>query len=123
MLQAVWIEFPVKDLERAQKFYQTLFELQPTDIVDDGVRRTTTLTNTGDGGSAGISLNQTANFEPNDKGAFVYLYAGEDLTHHLSRVEPAGGKIITGKTYMEGAGYYAAVQDTEGNVFALYSTK
>jgi uncharacterized protein len=122
MLNAVWIEIPVKDLDRAMKFYQTVFELSPTEIGDEGVRVTTTLTN-GDGKSAGISLNKTANFEPMDKGTLVYLDAGEDLTDHLNRIEPAGGKIVEKKTSMGAAGWYATFLDTEGNIFALYSVK
>jgi uncharacterized protein len=120
MIQAVWIEIPVKDLDRVLAFYQKVFELGTIDIGDDGVRRTCTLTNT-EGNGVGISLNQTANFEPSDKGILVYLDTGEDLADHLNRVEPAGGQVVESKTSMGGAGWYATVKDTEGNLFALYS--
>ena len=120
-MQAVWIEIPVKDLERAMAFYQELFGLEPTDILDEGVRRTTTLTNTNEGGQAGLSLNQTANFTPSDHGPLVYLNAGADLSDHLARVEPAGGKIVEPKTSMGAMGDYATFLDTEGNLLALYS--
>lgn len=121
MIQAVWIEIPVKDLERAMQFYQTLFELEATPILDEGVRRTTTLTNTTEGGGVGISLNQTANFEPSNKGPLVYLSTNEDIPGYLARVEAAGGKIVEGKTSMGEAGHYATILDTEGNMLALYS--
>ena len=121
-MQAVWIEIPVVDLERAMKFYQTLFKLEPTEISTEDVRRTTTLYYTPEGGP-GISLNQTNNFEPSDKGTLVYLDTGEDLTEHLGRVEPAGGAIVEQKTSMGEAGYYATFRDTEGNLLALYSVK
>lgn len=120
-MQAVWVEIPVKDLDRAMAFYQAVFQLAPTEILDDGVRRTTTLVNTTPEGRAGISLNQTADFEPGGKGPLVYLDAGEDLTPHLERVEPAGGTILDSKTSMGAAGYYATFLDTEGNCLALYS--
>jgi predicted enzyme related to lactoylglutathione lyase len=120
-MQAVWIEIPVKDLDRAMAFYQAVFQLEPTEIMTDAVRRTTTLVNTTEQGGVGLSLNQTANFEPSDKGVLVYLDAGEDLTHHLQRAETAGGKIIEGKTSMGQAGNYATILDTEGNCLALYS--
>jgi uncharacterized protein len=123
MFQAVWIEIPVKDIERALKFYQTLFELEAIEITNDGVRRTATLFGDPTGQKAGISLNQTANFEPSDKGVFVYLDAGEDLTEHLNRVEPAGGKVVEGKTSMGEAGWFASFTDTEGNLLALYSVR
>ena len=122
MIQAVWIEIPVVDLARAMKFYQAVFELPATEVTDDGTRKTITLFGGADG-QAGISLNQTKNFEPGDRGILVYLAAGDELSAHLLRVEPAGGHIIEEKTSMGGAGYYALVKDTEGNLFALYSFK
>jgi predicted enzyme related to lactoylglutathione lyase len=121
-MQPVWIEIPVVDLERAMNFYQKLFNLEPTAISTEDVRRTTTLYYTPEGGP-GISLNQTNNFEPSDKGTLVYLDTGEDLTEHLSRVEPAGGAIVERKSSMGEAGYYATFRDTEGNLLALYSVK
>ncbi len=120
-MQAVWIEIPVHDIERALTFYQTVFNLQPTEIYTDEVRRITTLINTTPEGRAGISLNQTKNFEPGRHGPLVFLNVGEDLTDHLNRVEPAGGKIVEPKTSMGDAGNYATFLDTEGNLLALYS--
>jgi uncharacterized protein len=120
-MQAVWIELPVKDLDRALAFYQSVFHCQPLDVLDDGVRRTVTLMNTSPEGRPGISLNQTTNFEPGNTGPLVYLDAGEDLTEHLNRVVPAGGTLIEAKTSMGEAGNYATFLDTEGNMLALYS--
>lgn len=115
-IQPIWIEVPVKNIERAAQFYAALFKLS-YQITDDGTRRTTTLN--GDG--VGFSLNQTHNFEPSDKGPLVYLDAGDDLNDLLPHVQPAGGKIITPKTSMGAIGNYALIQDTEGNILALYS--
>lgn len=120
MLKPVWIEIPVKDLERALAFYRSVFELEATEIEDDGERRTTTLSNTGEDGAPGIALNQTANFEPSDKGVLIYVDAGGSINETLPRVEPAGGKVVTPKTSMGQAGNYALILDTEGNTLALY---
>jgi len=119
MLQAVWIEIPVKNLERAIEFYRAVFGLEATEVADDGVRRTTTLYR-GSETAAGISLNQTRDFEPSDRGPLVYLYNGENIDTVLPRVEPAGGKVTSGKTSMGQAGNLALVVDTEGNTLALY---
>jgi predicted enzyme related to lactoylglutathione lyase len=119
-MQVVWVEIPVKDLDRASTFYQTVFNLQPTEIGDDGVRRTTTLANTNEG-QPGISLNQTQNFEPSNKGTLVYIDTGGDLPGHLERAESAGGKVVEPKTAMGDAGSYATIEDTEGNLLALYT--
>lgn len=119
-LTAIWVEIPVKDLERAMRFYQTVFELEMGPIDDEGIRRHTALAHYSEG-RPGISLNQTANFEPGDKGVLVYLHVGEDSAPLLARVEAAGGKIIENKTLMGSAGYYATILDSEGNILALYS--
>ncbi|MBK8026204.1 MAG: VOC family protein [Chloroflexi bacterium] len=121
MTSVVWVEVPVKDIERAARFYKSVFQLEAGNVQDDGARRTLTLFGDGGSGGPGFSLNQTANFEPGDRGIYVYIDCGADLSEHLGRIEPAGGIVVTGKTYMAGAGYYASVKDTEGNLFALYS--
>lgn len=122
MLQAVWVEIPVTNLERALGFYRAVFGLGDTEIVDDGVRRTATCFMGSPEGAAGISLNQTQNFEPSDRGPLVYLYNGEDINTILPRVEAAGGQVTTGKTTMGEAGNYALILDTEGNTLALYDS-
>jgi len=118
VMQAVWVELPVRDLERAATFYQTVFGLPAGEISDEGVRRTITLVNPGESGP-GVSLNQTANFEPSSSGTLVYLQTDSDA---LGRVSGAGGKIVQDKTSMGESGYFATVQDTEGNLLALYFT-
>ncbi|HML21724.1 MAG TPA: VOC family protein [Aggregatilinea sp.] len=123
MLKVVWVEIPVKDLDRALKFYNTVFGLTASEVADDGVRRTVVLAYEHGTDKPGISLNQTANFEPSDHGVYVYLDCGEDLVAPMGRVEAAGGKVLTEKTYMEDAGYYASVLDSEGNLIGLYSAE
>ncbi len=115
-MQAVWVEIPVVDLERAATFYQTVFGLPAGKIDDDGVRRTLTLFNPTEGGM-GISLNQNAGFEPSDKGVYVYFRSEGDT---LEKVTAAGGKVVQDKTSMGDAGTFASIQDTEGNVLGLY---
>jgi uncharacterized protein len=115
-MQAVWVEIPVRDLERAATFYQTVFGLPAGEVRDEGVRRTLTLVNPGEGG-VGISLNQSVDFEPSSSGTFVYMQSEGDA---LEKVSAAGGKVIQGKTSMGDAGTYATIQDTEGNLLALY---
>ena len=120
MLKPVWIEIPVKDIDRALAFYQAVFELDATEIGDDGVRRTVTLSQSSESEAPGISLNQTANFEPSDKGVLIYFDTGGNINDVLPRVEPAGGRVTTPKTSMGESGYYALIVDTEGNTLALW---
>jgi len=118
-VQIVWIEIPVLNLERAQKFYETVFDFSHVEIRDEGARRVATLTR-GEAGQPGFSLNQTANFTPSENGVLVYLMIDNAIEPVLARVEAAGGTIVTPKTSMGEAGNYALVRDTEGNVLAIY---
>ena len=119
-LNPVWIEIPCKDIQRALKFYEAIFGVT-AEVTDDGERKTATLVYTP--GGVGISLNQTANFKPSDKGVYVYLDAGEDITAVLPKVQAAGGKALTDKISMGDAGFYATILDSEGNAVGLYSAK
>lgn len=121
MFKVLWVEIPVKNLERAMKFYETVFDLPPMEVIDEGIRRHATL-NPG-GGETGGSINLTENFEPGDKGALVYLYMPDELGIHLEKVVAAGGKVVEGKTPMGETGFYATILDSEGNILALYSSK
>lgn len=119
--QIVWAEIPAQDIERAQKFYEAAFGLAGEGIVDDGIRKTTTLSTPENG--AGLSLTQVSNFEPRDNGTLVYLSAmgEESVETTLQKIETAGGKSMSGKNSMgAGMGFYAIFQDTEGNVLALH---
>ncbi|GIK30392.1 MAG: VOC family protein [Anaerolineae bacterium] len=122
MLQIVWFEIPVHDIERAVAFYTAAFGLDEVKIMDDGTRRTATLRNTSEGGIPGVSLTQTPGFEPsNQRGPWAYLDAMSDFDAAVARVKAAGGTIVAEKTSMGEAGSYASILDTEGNLLALYT--
>jgi predicted enzyme related to lactoylglutathione lyase len=114
-MQAVWVEIPALDIERAAKFYESVFGLPTGEIVNDGARRTVTFAN-GEHG-AGISLNQTADFPSSATGPLVYFSGASDS---LEQVEASGGKVLLPRTSMGESGFYALVLDSEGNQLALY---
>jgi len=122
-LHISWVEIPVKDIDRALKFYREVFQLPEIPLIDDGPRRTATIVHSKESGKAGVSLNQTANFEPGDKGPLAYFEVGAHLTltAMLNRAETNGGKISAGMTDMGGGVNYAMFVDTEGNTVALSS--
>lgn len=118
-----WFEIPATNLERAQKFYETIFSISmiPMDLpnikmrmfpIDDMV--------TGIGGavvdSGGFHRPSTTD------GPLIYLNANPDLQGVLDKVEAAGGKILVPKTEISpDYGYMAVLVDTEGNRIALHS--
>jgi predicted enzyme related to lactoylglutathione lyase len=117
-----WFEIPVTDFERAKKFYATILDAEimempfpdgkygmlPADMMNGGV---------------GGGIVEGEGFVPSDKGTIVYLNVGDDLSVALSRVEPAGGKIIVPKMSIGGNGFMAHFMDTEGNRVAFHSRK
>jgi predicted enzyme related to lactoylglutathione lyase len=120
--RTVWIEIPAKDIGRAARFYSSVFG-EDLQIDDDGTRRTATFPHDSDTG-VGVSLNQTTNFEPGNKGPLVYIQAmNDDMASALAKVEAAGGKVVTPRTSMGTSSFYGLFQDTEGNTLAFYASK
>ena len=118
-----WVEIPVTNLERAIKFYETVFgfkmtrnEMGPLDMAwFPWVEKTA--------GAAGSLVFHEEFYKPSPDGALVYFSSQTgDLINELSKVEDAGGKIIQPKTLIkEEIGYMALFIDTEGNRIALHS--
>ncbi|MEI9973881.1 MAG: hypothetical protein WDO73_18600 [Ignavibacteriota bacterium] len=52
----------------------------------------------------------------------MYLNANPNLDAVLARVETAGGKIVVPRTALPaGMGFWARIQDTEGNLVGLHA--
>jgi len=117
-----WFEIPVKDFSRAKAFYSTLFGEEVTEMpIPEG--KYGILPNEMQNGGVGGAIVEAQGYEPNTKGALVYLNGGDDLSVSLSKVEKAGGKIVLPKTSIGENGYMAHFIDTEGNKVALHSMK
>jgi predicted enzyme related to lactoylglutathione lyase len=117
-----WVEIPAENFERAQKFYETIFDAQVTSVpFPRGKYGLFPLDQEAKGGGGAIV--EGPGYEPSDaKGALVYLDRGDqDLNVPLSKVEAAGGKILLPKTDNAGFGFVAQFIDTEGNRMGLHS--
>ena len=119
-----WFEIPVSNMDRAIRFYETVFQfkidrhtLDSLDMgwfpwVDQGL---------GSGGSLVYTGNDF--YKPTSEGTLVYFTAHSgDLANELSRVEEAGGTILVQKRQIsEEHGFMAIILDSEGNRIALHS--
>ena len=118
-----WFEIPATDIDRAQKFYETVFqiEMQPMDFqqtkmrmfpIDDPMK-----------GIGGTLIDSGGFHKPSSTdGPLIYLNGNPDVQIFLDRVEAAGGKIMVPKTEISPEyGYMAVFTDTEGNRIALHS--
>jgi predicted enzyme related to lactoylglutathione lyase len=120
-----WFEIPVTNMERAIKFYETVFgftltrwPMEPMEMVmfpgvPDAI------------GAAGSLVYYPEYYKPSTEGVKIFFSTqAEDLSVELSRVEAAGGKVVMPKTLItEEIGYWGQFIDTEGNCIALHSLK
>jgi len=118
-----WFEIGTADLDRATKFYETIFniKLNPLDLenikmrmfpIDDMM--------TGTGGA--LVFTNGFHKPSSTDGPLIYLNGNPDVQLVLDRVEAAGGKIMVPKTEISAEyGYMAVIIDSEGNRIGLHS--
>ncbi len=116
----VWFDIPVKNLDRAMKFYSQVMSVELKSL-QIGPNKQANFPFTP--GVASGSLKESKGVEPSAMGTMVYINGGEDLSIPLARVEAAGGTIIKNKTRIGENGFMAIFKDTEGNHVALHSRK
>jgi len=115
-----WFEIPVRDLNRAQRFYESVLgrTLRPETM---GEERMAGFPAEGGRAQGCIHLSSTS-VPPSAAGTRVYLDCSPSLDAALARVQGAGGRITTPKVALPpGMGYFAHVADTEGNVVGLHA--
>lgn len=118
---AGWFEIPTQNMERAVKFYESVFEVK-LELQDFGELQMAWFPWDHQGLGAGGSLvYQPEHYQPGQTGTLVY-FACDDLSHELSRIERAGGEVLQPKTEIApDIGFMALFLDTEGNRLALHS--
>lgn len=116
----VWFEIPVSDMERAKKFYETVFKID-INIVDFGGLLMGWFPDQGEVNGARGTLIKQESYIPSQEGTLVY-FGCDDVQNELDRVKKAGGKIYQPKTEISPEhGCMGVFIDTEGNRVALHS--
>ena len=115
-MKAIWIELPALDLDRATRFYSTVFGHAEPEVLDDGTRAITVVP-----GTPTVSLNHTADYRPGEPGILPYFTVDESLSAALDRVVDAGGSVVEPPGERPGYGFFSVVRDTEGNQVYLHS--
>jgi predicted enzyme related to lactoylglutathione lyase len=116
-----WFEIAVSDIERATKFYETIFSVKMEPWEGPDLKMALFPADSAKGVLGG-ALAQSPWHHPSGAGVVIYLNANPDLINVLNRIEAAGGSIIMPKTLItEQIGYMACFTDTEGNTIALHS--
>lgn len=117
-----WFEIPATDLERASKFYETIFDcsLIPMDMPNNLRMRMFPVE---EGTTGGALCHHPEFYKPSSDGPVLYLNGNPDLQLVLDRITDAGGTIIMPKTEIDPQiGYMAMFIDSEGNRIALHSS-
>ncbi len=118
-----WFEIPTIDIDRAQKFYETIFDIKMQAMDFQQIKmRMFPLDNPMEG--VGGTLVNSGGFHKASatEGPLIYLNGNPDVQIILDKVEAAGGKILVPKsTISEEYGDMAVMLDTEGNRIALHN--
>jgi predicted enzyme related to lactoylglutathione lyase len=116
----VYFEIPVIDMERATRFYSTVFNFKfDTTIIDKNEMALFPFTEEKSGISGALAKGEI--YKPTKDGVLIYFNtANMDETLRLANAN--GGQIIYPKTD-NGIGLVAEFEDTEGNRIALYQSK
>lgn len=117
-----WFEIPAADINRAQKFYEAIFDIEMVPLdVQQLIMRLFPIENPMNIG--GALCHHPEFYKPSaTDGPLIYLNGNPDVQIILDKIEAAGGKIIVPKTQITPEyGYMAIFIDTEGNRIALHS--
>ena len=119
-----WFEIPVADMERAIKFYETVFETKLSRNKMGPLDMAWFQWDEVNGKGAGGTLVQFPGFyKPSQEGVLIY-FSSPDLKEELGRIEHAGGTIVVPrKEISPDVGFMAVFTDSEGNRIALHSRK
>jgi predicted enzyme related to lactoylglutathione lyase len=118
-----WFEIPSTDLDRAQKFYETIFDTRLIPMDTPGFQMRMFPIEDPMTGIGGAITYAEGFYKPSDTdGTLIYLNANPDVQLVLDKIEGAGGTIVVPKTQISPEhGYMAVFIDSEGNRIALHS--
>jgi len=118
-----WFEIPTTDINRAQKFYETIFSINMIPMEMPNIKMRMFPLDDMMNGIGGALVDSGGFHKPSmTDGPLIYLNANPDVQNVLDKVEAAGGKIMVSKTEISPEyGNMAVFIDTEGNRIALHS--
>lgn len=118
-----WFEIPTTDINRAQKFYETVFDIKMATLEFPNIKMRMFPLDDPMKGVGGSLVDSGGFHKPSAaEGPLIYLNGNPDVQQFLDKVEAAGGKIMVPKTQISPEyGDMAVILDTEGNRIALHN--
>ncbi|MFZ0454932.1 MAG: VOC family protein [Ignavibacteriaceae bacterium] len=119
-----WFEIPVSNIERAVKFYESVFGFN-LERQNFGGFEMAWFPNADKPGAPGSLVHDEKFYKPSQDGVLIYFSSPSgDLKNELDKVESAGGKVLMQKKIIsEEIGFMGMLSDTEGNRIAVHSKK
>lgn len=118
-----WFEIYVSDLDRAKKFYSTVFQYELTDAPpmegNESMLMSFFPMIDGQPNSSG-ALVKMEGVEPGPGGTLIY-FSCEDCSVEEERAAAAGGTVFQAKMPIGEYGFISIVSDSEGNMIGLHS--
>jgi uncharacterized protein len=114
----VYFEIPVTDIERAQRFYSSVFGFTfEKEIIDKNEMALFPFIEDISGISGALAKGEI--YKPTKDGVVIYFYT-DDIEKSLKLATENGGLILYPKTSNGELGFVAEIQDSEGNRVALH---
>ena len=125
MDKVVHFEIPVDNLDRAKKFYSSIFGWQLEDWpMPGGARyvgiRTTPVDEATHMPKEPGAINGGMRERTKDVSAPVFAINVASVDDYVKKVQAAGSTVVIPKVEITGMGFYAYVRDSEGNVIGLW---
>lgn len=114
-----WFEIYVQDMERAKRFYETVFESKLERLESPEIEMWSFPYDSQAAGSGG-ALVKMEGYPSGGNSTLIYFICA-DCAVEESRVEAAGGRVERGKMSIGEYGFISLAYDTEGNMIGLHS--
>lgn len=121
----VWFEIYVQDMQRAQAFYESVFQCKLEPMKEpDGLAPGTQMRffpgdNMASYGANGMLVKMAG--VPSGGGGSLVYFGCDDCAAEQARAQAAGGQVMKPKLSIAPHGFIALVNDTEGNCIGLHS--
>jgi len=118
-----WFEIPVKNMDRAVKFYESVFDFKMHRQKMNTLDMAWFPWKEDKPGAPGSLVYNEEFYSPSEKGVLIYLTTPSgDLNQDSEKIQKAGGKIVVPrKQISEDYGFIVVFMDPEGNRIALHS--
>lgn len=114
-----WFEIYVQDMNRAKKFYESVFETKLEKLGPEDIEMWAFNMTQENYGASGALVKMEGT--PSGFAGTLVYFSCEDCGIEAARAEKSGGTIFKPKFSIGEYGFIALLHDTEGNMIGLHS--